>query len=120
MRSWRSRTGSSRRARRSCRTSISLADEVFEKVFDTLAALLPAWVNGDDALEQNVAARALRASRLRVVLHLEQPAKHSKLFPRAINPANVQQKLKQRLKPVDAHPIVCETTRMANLPWTVR
>lgn len=107
--------------RRHVRTkAIDLADEVFQKVFDTLAALLPAWVNSDDALEQHIAARALRATNLRVVLHLEQPAKHSKLFPRAIKPADVLQKLKQKIKPIDAHPIVCETTRMGTLPWTVQ
>lgn len=107
--------------RRHARTkAIDLADEVTHKVFDTLAALLPAWVNSDDALEQNVAACALRATKLRVVLHLEQPAKHSKLFPRAINPINVQQRLRQQLKPIDAHPVVCETTRMGALPWTAR
>ncbi len=101
--------------------TIDLADEVAAKVFDTLAALLPARVNGDVALEQHVAARALAATKLRVVLHLEQPAKHSKLFPRAIDPANVQQKLRQQIKPIDAHPIVCEMSQMPSaLPWKVQ
>lgn len=100
--------------------TIDLADEVARKVYDTLAALLPAKVNGDDPIESSVAGCALDATKLRVVLHLEQPAKHSKLFPRAIDPADVQQKLRQKLKPIDAHPIVVEKARMANLPWTVR
>ena len=107
--------------RRHARTkAIDLADEVVGKVYDTLAALLPARVNGDDAHEASVALAALAARKLRVVLHLEQPAKHSKLFPRAIDPAKVQQKLRQRIKPVDAHPVVCEMSRMGALPWTVQ
>lgn len=33
--------------------------------------------------------------------------------------ANVLQKLKQLVKPIDAHPLVVETSRMASLAWTV-
>jgi hypothetical protein len=107
--------------RRHARTKvIDLVDEVAGKVYDTLAALLPARASGDDAHETSVATAALAARRLRVVLHLEQPATHSKLFPRAIDPAKVRQKLRQQIKPIDAHPIVCETTRMGTLPWTTQ
>jgi len=107
--------------RRHSRTKPSeLAEEVARKVFDTLAALLPAAVNGDDAGEVGLAKRALGAKRLRVVLHLEQPAKHSKLFPRAIDPANVQSMLRKSLKAIDAHPVVVEMAAMRSLAWTVR
>ncbi len=61
--------------------SIDLAEEVAVKVRDSLAALVAAQANANDANERAMAAAALRCSRLRVVLHLEQPAKHSKLFP---------------------------------------
>ncbi|WP_024930633.1 hypothetical protein [Methylophilus sp. OH31] len=96
-----------------------LADEVAQKVFDTLAALLPAKLHSTEAEEQALAQVALEASRIRVVLHLEQPAKHSKLRPRAINPADVKQKLSKLLKPIDAHPIVSEKARMGSLQWDV-
>ena len=99
--------------------AIDIADEVARKVFDTLAALLPAKVNADDTTEKMVACEIISASKLRVVLHLEQPAKHSKLRPRAINPADVKQKLRSLLKPIDAHPIVSEINRMGKLAWTV-
>jgi hypothetical protein len=56
---------------------------------------------------------------LRVVLHLEQPATHSKLFPRAIDPANVLMKLRQLVKAIDPHPLVVETHQMASLSWSV-
>lgn len=98
---------------------IDLAEEIAHKVFDTLAALLPARINGDVAEETKLAKAALRARRLRVVLHLEQPATHSKLFPRAIDSANVLMKLKTLVRPIDAHPLVVEMNRMHSLSWTV-
>jgi hypothetical protein len=75
--------------------------------------------NANDADEKATAVTALRCPRLRVVLHLEQPAKHSTLFPRAIDPANVQQRLKQLIKAIDPHPLVIEMGRMNGVAWTV-
>jgi hypothetical protein len=98
---------------------ISLEDETADKVRDTLAALLPAGVNANESCEQQMAREVLTANRLRVVLHLEQPAKHSKLFPRAIDPANIKQQLKRLLKAVDPHPQVVEISCMGQCPWTV-
>ncbi len=97
-----------------------LSDEVFQKVFDTLAALLPAQTNANDANEKRMASAVLAARKLRVVLHLEQPNKHSRLRPRAINPSDITQKLKRLLRPIDAHPFVAETRRMGSLKWSVR
>jgi hypothetical protein len=96
-----------------------LGREVAGKVFDTLAAMLPAKINANDAEEAKMAAAVLRAKKIRVVLHLEQPKKHSALRPRAIDPAHVLQTLRRLLKPIDAHPIVAETTRMGTLAWSV-
>ncbi|MFA5017626.1 MULTISPECIES: hypothetical protein [Methylobacter] len=96
-----------------------LAEEVAHKIFDTLAAIIPAKIHATDPDEKQL-ARAVSASRkLRVVLHLEQPQKHSKLRPRAINPADVQQKIRQLLKPVDSHPLVVELGLMRGLEWDV-
>ncbi|MBC7544825.1 MAG: hypothetical protein H7338_19040 [Candidatus Sericytochromatia bacterium] len=106
--------------RRNPRTKPSeLADEVARKVFDTLAALVPAKTRSNDAAEQGLAVAACASAQLRVVLHLEQPAKSSKLFPRAIDPADIQQKMRRLLKPIDAHPLVVETGRMRSLSWSV-
>ncbi|WP_340120876.1 hypothetical protein [Methylobacter svalbardensis] len=96
-----------------------LGIEVAHKVFDTLAAIIPAKIHATDPDEKQL-ARAVSASRkLRVVLHLEQPTKHSKLRPRAINPVDVQQKIRQLLKPVDAHPLVVDMRSMRDLEWNV-
>ncbi len=96
-----------------------LGEEIAHKVFDTLAAIIPAKTHATDSNEKQL-ARAVSTSReLRVVLHLEQPEKHSKLRPRAINPADVQQKIRQLLKPVDAHPLVVDMSLMRDLEWNV-
>ena len=89
------------------------------KVRDSLAALVAAQANANDREERELAFAALRCHRLRVVLHLEQPAKHSKLSPRAIDAADVKQRLKQRIKAIDPHPLVLDTTRLGGVAWTV-
>jgi hypothetical protein len=99
---------------------IDLADEIAAKTRDSLAALVAGKCNANDLGEKAFARKCLRCERLRVVLHLEQPVKPSRLFPRAIDCANVKQRLKQRIKPIDAHPLVVETTRMDGTEWTAR
>ena len=99
--------------------TVDLAQEVAEKVRDSLAAVVAAQSNANDANEKALATAALQCHRLRVVLHLEQPPKHSKLFPRAIDPAAVQQRLKQLVKAIDPHPLVLEMRRLHGVAWTV-
>jgi hypothetical protein len=99
--------------------AIDLADEISEKIRNTLAALVGAQFQANDTMEKTAAKQALRAANLKVVLHLEQPLKHSKLFPRAINPAVVLQRLKQLIKPIDPHPRVVEMSSMPGIPWKV-
>jgi hypothetical protein len=105
--------------RRHVRTkTVNLADEVADKVRDTLAGLVGAqyWANNNAV--KNSARQALRLPNLRVVLHLEQPPQHSRLFPRAINPAAVLQRLKQLIKAIDPHPRVVEKASIVGIPWT--
>ncbi len=99
--------------------TIDLADEMAEKVRDTLVGLVGAQFCANDAGEKNAARQALRARHLKVVLHLEQPAKHSTLHPRAINPAAISQRLKQLIKGIDPHPRVVEKASMVGIPWNV-
>ena len=70
--------------------TIDLADEIALKVRDTLAGLVAAQVNANEQIERDFAKEALKKKRIRVVLHLEQPIHTSRLFPRAINPADVK------------------------------
>jgi len=96
-----------------------LADEVAAKVRDTLAGLVSAQHRANDHQEKTTAQRALGAADVRVVLHLEQPTTHSKLFPRAINPANVQADLRRKLRGVDRHPLVVEISTSSRTPRDV-
>lgn len=97
-----------------------LSQEVHQKVFDTLAALLPACVNANNSAEQEMASRLLGTKKLRVVLHLEQPKKRSRLRPRAIDPVALTQQLRRLLKPIDVRPFVASRSTMGPLQWSVR
>ncbi|MEZ5951736.1 MAG: hypothetical protein R3C12_21500 [Planctomycetaceae bacterium] len=99
--------------------TINLADEIAIKVKDSLAMVFAAAVNANDAVEKRQAQALLRATTIKVVLHLEQPVKTSRLFPRAIDPAIVVQRLRQLVRPIDAHPSVVEMARMPGVAWTV-
>lgn len=99
--------------------SIALVDEIAKKVFDSLACLPAAAVNANEASERRVARASLATEELRVVLHLEQPRKPSKFFPRAFDPRDVERQLRKTLRPIDPHALVVETGAMRNLPWTV-
>lgn len=96
---------------------IPLWEEVAIKARDTLAGICAVKMEAGNE-NQAFAQTSLTMRKIRVVLHLEQPAQHSKLFPRAFDPADVQQKIKQLIKPIDAHPAVVQLSRMANVAWT--
>lgn len=96
--------------------SVTFWMEVALKARDTLAGLFAAKIevgHSDHAFAQ----QSLTCTKLRVVLHLEQSRTHSALFPRAYDPADVQQKLKQLVRPIDAHPRVVELQNMAHVQW---
>lgn len=100
---------------------IDLADEIALKVRDTLAGLVAAKFNANEIEENQFAQQALEAKSLRVVLHLEQAIKPSKLFPAAINPVSVIQKLKKQLKAIDAHPVIVNQHDLKpDMAWTVQ
>lgn len=95
--------------RRHVRTKPSdLADEVMLKIRDTMAGLVSTAFVGADANEISSSRFALTRNNLRVALHLEQPSKPSRLFPRAVDPADVLMKLKQKLRFADFHPVVVD------------
>lgn len=107
--------------REHARTKIEdLGDEVAHKVRDTMAGLLAARANANEADEKQAARKATTKQHIRVVLHLEQPLKRSKLFPQVVDPTKLQLKLKQSLKAVDAHPRVVNQFNMPrDMRWTV-
>jgi hypothetical protein len=101
---------------------IDLADEIAAKVRDTLAGLVAARCNANDAKERDLARQLLSAKRIRVVLHLEQPDIKSRLHPHGIiEPDKLTQKLRSKLKALDPHPKVASTQKPApGVPWSVQ
>lgn len=99
---------------------IDLGDEIAIKVRDTIAGLVSAKCEALDKDEKRCASKLIHAKKVRVVCHLEQPAKHSKLRPRAIEPDKLVQKLRMLLKAIDPHPAVVDLNSLhAAMNWTV-
>ncbi len=99
---------------------LDLADEVAIKVRDTLAGLVAAQIQANDLDERRHARNFLKARVFRVVCHIEQPAKRSRLRPRAIEPDKLKQKLRTLIKAIDPHPVVTDRALLpADMPWQV-
>ena len=88
-------------------------------VFDLDAKQFLPEVQFHSTREKADASAVGRSSVIRVALHVEQVKKPSKLFPRAINLANVKQRLRRLIRFVDPHPLVVETGAMSNVDWSV-
>lgn len=100
--------------------TIDLADEVAFKVRDTLAGLVSAKLSANNADEKTVATALLKKPRIRVVLHLEIPARTSRLRTQAIEPDKVLLKLRALVKSIDPHPrVVSQNTLTTEMLWTV-
>lgn len=100
---------------------VDLPLEMALKVRDSLAGIAAGSFQADDHQERSIAEKALRAQKLRVALHIEQPRKHSKMFPKAIDPSKVLQKLKSLIKPIDPHPVVVDRSSCrARGGWSVQ
>lgn len=98
-----------------------LAEEIAIKVRDTLAGLVVARFRANEQQERTFADNVLKANSLRVVCHIEQPAKTSRLRPRAIEHDKLKMKLRGLLKAVDPHPIVIDKNgRNSSFPWSVQ
>ena len=93
-----------RRHRRTKPSELSM--EIACKYRDTLTGLACARVNSNDDEEKELANSSLQTNSIRLALHLEQPRHHSKLFPRVFEPADIKQKLKMLVKPMDPHPLI--------------
>ena len=96
-----------------------LHEEVWKKVYDTLAGLFAAKCNAVNE-EQAFAQRAAQVCKVRVILHLEQPTPSSRLYQERLCSADISQKLRKKLKSIDPHPlVVSKTTMPPSLQWSV-
>jgi hypothetical protein len=93
-----------------------LAQAIAHKVIATLGALLPARLKAHNAEENALAGAILNCASLRVVAHIEQPRAHR----RVVDPADIKQQLRRKLRAVDAHPKIVSMNDMQGLAWHVR
>ncbi|WP_273220905.1 hypothetical protein [Pseudomonas sp.] len=93
-----------------------LAETIVNKVLSTLAALLPARLHASTPLDEKTLSKAvLGCERLQVIVHIEQPAAHQ---PR-VDLADLKQKLKSKLRAIDAHPKIVSITKPLGMGWVV-
>ena len=107
------------RAHRRTKT-MTVYDEIAQKVFSSLACLLAMRANAGVLEEKIFAERATKQIRLKVALHLEQIAKPSKLHPRVVDPANIRIKLRQKVRSVDDKAEFSSIAFSRNVPWTAQ
>ena len=94
----------------------TIIDTIASKVRDTLSCLFIERLKSTDSL----AAKAAQLQKIHVVFHLEQPEKPSKLYPQVIDWANGLLKLKQVVRVIDPHPILCNIRHLPNqCAWSV-
>lgn len=98
---------------------LELVEEVVIKVRDSLAGLAAARLRATDESEIEMANRALRCNDMKVVLHLEQQAKPTRLHP-VEDVSKLLLKLKQLLRAIDFHPRVTNLGEGNRFGWDVR
>lgn len=96
-----------------------LFDEIAIKSRDSMALLLAGAVK-DDVSNHGIGqfmATCLIPRSIRVILHLEQPSKPSKLFPGVKFKADASQMLRMKVGCLDSHATVV-STEDSHVPWT--
>jgi hypothetical protein len=95
---------------------IELADAIASKVLMSMAALLPAKFRANTPAERALATSVLECNDFKVIAHLELPQAHKPV----VDPADIKQKLRQRLAAVDPHVKVVSMANMRGLAWSVQ
>jgi hypothetical protein len=97
-----------------------LVDEFAAKVRDSLACIPCMAVNADGMRDVTIAKAALRSSTIRIVLHVEQARKPSKLFPWVADPKTVRDQVRRLVRAADPKALVGDSTTLApHVAWTV-
>ena len=98
---------------------VDVLKEFAEKVRDTLANLHLAERRPESEIYDFVKL-ASKKVKFRVVLHLEQSAKPSKLHPQVVKWHDAHIKLRHAVRVVDPHPWLCKMSDMPlDCPWRV-
>ena len=101
---------------------VSPVSEFIKKVLDTLTGIIPTILCSDSFQngERELRSQLNIAQRLRLIYHFEQPAKHSKLFPRTYDILDIQSQIRAELRTIDPHALVIDATRQHKVAWNVR
>ena len=100
-------------------SSNDLIEVIINKVVSSLAAILPMKNNAIIPNEQYIAGLFSKTSQIKVILHIEKPPPRRTLKQSCYNFQKMEESLKNRLKPIDAHPKVVSKENLKGLPWTV-
>ena len=98
---------------------LDLIEAIVNKVVSTLSAILPMKNNANNQAEKDIAKLFANTDEIKVFLHIELSPPTSKIKQSTWNLPNIQMKLKNRLKPIDAHPKVVSKKYPDRLSWTV-
>ncbi len=98
---------------------VDLIEAIVNKVISTLSAILPMKNNANNQAEKDIANSFSNTNEIKVFLHVELSPPTSKIKQSTWNLPNIQMKLKNRLKPIDAHPKVVSKEYPNHSPWTV-
>jgi hypothetical protein len=96
---------------------IDLVDEVTQKVLSSLSCLMAMRANANVPEEKIFAEEAIKKARLKVVIHLEQPEKPSKLRPKVYDPSNLRIKLREKVRSIDSKAEFLSIAFTRNVPW---
>lgn len=96
-----------------------LIEAIVNKVISTLAAMLPMKNNALHDAEQGIAKKFSKASQIQIVLHIEKPPPRRTLKQSCYNFQEMEGALKNKLKPIDAHPKIISKENLKGLPWIV-
>lgn len=105
--------------------SLDIVDEMAAKCRDVLAlvAAAAALDRAASTPDREQAGDFWRGTgqcrQLRVALHCELPPHQSKLFPGVRDQANLQQRLRQSLKPIDRKAILTDLAMAGGVGWSV-
>jgi len=97
----------------------NLIEAIVNKVVSTLAAVLPMKNNASVPAEKEIAEIFAKKSRIRVVLHIEKPPPRRTLKQSCYNFQTIEEDLRRKLKPIDAHPKVISKDNLKGCPWAV-
>ena len=100
------------------RTNPSGIHEILiDKILYTLASLFALAASDERGYEKDLADQAIKCKSIRVVFHLEQATSGSRLSPRKYKLEDLQQKIRQKIRPIDKRALVIEQKSMSRVEW---